>query len=97
MSVDDLIATIRSLKSSLDKVTNKQERQPYKLLQSQINKLRGMLNNNLQTDATSMGQSSTPRPTPPKPYQNYTVQRAKKPRLPNIEVFNKGPHKEYLQ
>jgi hypothetical protein len=47
MSVDDLIATIRLLKSSLDEVTNKQERQPYELLQSQMNKLRGMLNNNL--------------------------------------------------
>jgi hypothetical protein len=97
MSVDDLIATIRSLKSSLDEVTNKQERQPYELLQSQMNELRGMLNNNLRTDATSMGQSSTPRPTPPEPYRNYTVQRAEKPRLPNVEVFDKGPHEEYLQ
>jgi hypothetical protein len=32
MLVDNLIATIRLLKLSLDKVTNKQERQLYKLL-----------------------------------------------------------------
>ena len=32
--VDDLVATIRSLKANLDKLANKQERQLYEQLQS---------------------------------------------------------------
>jgi hypothetical protein len=62
--VDKLIATIRSLKANLDKITAKQERQLYKQLQSQINELRGMLNN-ARTDALEKtGQSLSSGPTP---------------------------------
>jgi len=62
--VDKLIATIQSLKANLDKITAKQERQPYEQLQSQINKLRGMLNN-ARTDALGKtGQSLSSSPTP---------------------------------
>lgn len=96
LSVDELIATIRSLKANLDEITAKQERQPYEQLQSQMNELRGMLNN-ARTDAsekTEQGISSGP--TPLSNHRDYTVQRTEKPRLPNVEVFEKGSHEQYL-
>lgn len=98
LSVDDLIATVRSLKSNLDELTNRQERQSYEQLQSQMNELRGMLSNsNARTESARIGQSPTPGPTPPLDHRNYTVQRTEKPRLPNVEVFDKGSHEQYLQ
>lgn len=97
LSVDELIATIRSLKANLDEITAKQERQPYEQLQSQMNELRGMLNN-ARTDASEKtGQSLSSGPTPLSDHRDYTVQRAEKPRLPNVEVFEKGSHEQYLQ
>ena len=95
--VDDLVATIRSLKANLDELANKQERQPYEQLQSQMNELRGMLSNNARPEALERSrQNLSSGPTPLSDHQNYTVQQAKKPRLPDVEVFNKGSHKQYL-
>ena len=99
MSVDDLISTIRSLKSSLDEVTRRQENHPYEQLQSQMNELRGMLSNpNIsRTEPPKTGTDSSHGPTPPVDLRNYAVQRTDKPRLPNVEVFDKGSHEQYLQ
>ena len=53
--------------------------------------------NNARTDALEKtGQSFSSSPTPLSDHQDYTVQRAKKLRLPNIEVFKKGLYKQYL-
>ena len=62
--VDELIAIIQSLKANLDKITAKQERQLYKQLQSQINKLRGMLNNACTDASEKTRQSLSSSPTP---------------------------------
>ena len=62
--VDKLIATIQSLKANLDKITAKQERQPYEQLQSQINELRGMLNNARTDTLEKTRQSFSSSPTP---------------------------------
>ena len=98
LSVDDLVATIRSLKANLDELANKQERQPYEQLQSQMNELRGMLSNNARPEASERsGQNLSSGPTPLSDHRNYTVQRAEKPRLPDVEIFNKGSHEQYLQ
>ena len=65
LSVDDLVATIRSLKANLDELANKQERQPYEQLQSQMNELRGMLSNNARLEALERsGQNLSSGPTP---------------------------------
>ena len=66
--VDELIATIRSLKANLDKITAKQERQLYEQLQSQINKLRGMLNN---TRTDTLGKTRQSLSSSPTPLSNY--------------------------
>lgn len=98
LSVDDLIATIRSLKANLDELANKQERQPYEQLQSQMNELRGMLSNNARPGVSEgSGQGFSSGPTPLSDHRDYTVRRAEKARLPNVEVFDKGPHEQYLQ
>ena len=53
--------------------------------------------NNARTDALGKTrQSLSSSPTPLSNYQDYTVQRAEKLRLPNVEVFKKGLHKQYL-
>jgi hypothetical protein len=92
LPVDDLVATIRSLRANLDEVTSRHERQSYEQLQSQVNELRGMLSSNVRAESTGISGSSAPQDD-----RNYTNQRADKPRLPNVEVFDKGSHEEYLQ
>ena len=53
--------------------------------------------NNARTDALEKTrQSLSSSPTPLSDYQDYIIQRAEKPRLPNVEVFEKGLHKQYL-
>jgi hypothetical protein len=93
MSIDELIATVYTLQSNLHKVSRRQENQPYKQLQAQINEIRGMLNT--RTESAS-GQIPTPVPTPLVDHRNEAVQRTEKLRLPNVEVFNKGSYEQYL-
>ena len=94
MSVDDLITTVQTLQSSLHEVSKRQENQLYEQLQAQMNEIRGMLNT--RTEPTS-GPIPTPVPTPLVDHRNEAVQRTEKPRLPNVEVFDKGSHEQYLQ
>ena len=69
LSVDDLVATIRSLKANLDELANKQERQPYEQLQSQMNELRGMLSNNARPEALERSRQNLS--SSPTPLSNY--------------------------
>jgi hypothetical protein len=95
MSVDDLITTVQTLQSNLHEVSNRQENQLYEQLQTQMNEIRGMLNT--RTEPPTSGPIPTPVPTPPVDHRNEAVQRTEKPRLPNVEVFDKGSHEQYLQ
>jgi hypothetical protein len=95
MSLDDLVSTIQTLQSNLNKVSNRQENQQIGELQRQLNDIRVLLSTHTEPLSTRL--ILTPRTTPHIGHRNEAGQRPKKLRLPNVEVFNKGSHEQYLQ
>jgi hypothetical protein len=95
MSLDDLVSTIQTLQSNLNEVSNRQENQQIGELQRQLNDIRVLLST--RTEPLSTGPILTPGTTPHVGHRNEAGQRPEKPRLPNVEVFDKGSHEQYLQ
>jgi hypothetical protein len=95
-SQQELIDMIGLLRGNLDQMAA--ERQSYEALQQQVQTLAQAVSRQGLSVPTPSGASShaTSAPTPPSPYQD-TVRRYEKPRLPDVEVFEKGSHEDYTQ
>jgi uncharacterized coiled-coil protein SlyX len=87
-TMNDMWDTIQSLRQSLNQVT--QDRQMNNHLQEQVQQLQSLVRQ-LENSNVPTPSGTTPVPHGP------AVPHREKPRLPDVQTFDKGSHEEYTQ